>query len=237
MGTMITVLAVLAYATLLAFNQASALIWAISYTIMACAFGTFSHAGWFSISLLSLLGAILWIIAIHPVRRALISKRIFPLVAAAMPTMSATEREALEAGTVSYEGDIFSGRPDFDKLLEAPVHALRDDEKAFLEGPLKTLCRMIDDWKITHVDADMPKEVWDYIKSEGFFGMIIPKQYGGLDFSAAAQYRILATLYGRSVTLATTVAVPNSLGPGELLLKYGTEDQKKPLSAASGKRN
>lgn len=226
MWTMVTVIAVLAYATLLAFNQASALVWAMSYTIIAAALGTFAQAGWFSVSLLSLIGVGLWVLAIHPLRRFLISNRIFSLVAAAMPTMSTTEREALEAGTVSYEGDIFSGRPNFDKLLNAPVHALRDDEKAFLEGQLKTLCRMIDDWKITHVDADMPKEVWDYIKSEGFFGMIIPKQYGGLEFSAGVQYRILATLYGRSITLATTVAVPNSLGPGELLLKYGTEDQK-----------
>lgn len=226
MWTTLTVLAVLAYATLLAFNQARALIWAISYTLFGLALSTIFHFAWFANGLLLLLGAGLWVLAIHPLRRNFISKPIFSMVAKAMPTMSATEREALEAGTVSYEGDIFSGRPDFDKLLKAPVHALRDDERAFIDTQLKVLCRMIDDWKITHEDADMPKEVWDFIKSEGFFGMIIPKQYGGLDFSAGAQYRILSTLYGRSVTLATTVAVPNSLGPGELLLKYGTEEQK-----------
>ncbi len=143
-----------------------------------------------------------------------------------MPAMSATERDALAAGTVSWEGDIFSGAPDFNALRNAPVVRLSAEETAFINGPVQTLCSMLDDWDITHNRTDLPPEVWQFIKDHRFLGMIIPKCYGGLEFSATAQMTILVTLYGRSITAATTIAVPNSLGPGELLLKYGTEDKK-----------
>ncbi|MGI9245465.1 MAG: acyl-CoA dehydrogenase, partial [Steroidobacteraceae bacterium] len=143
-----------------------------------------------------------------------------------LPSMSQTEREALEAGTVWWDGELFTGRPDWKKLLAAKAPQLTAEEQAFLDGPCEELCRMVDDWDITHRRADLPPEVWDYLKKKGFFAMIIPKKYGGLEFSAYAHSCVLVKLSSRSATLSSTVAVPNSLGPGELLLHYGTEEQK-----------
>jgi acyl-CoA dehydrogenase len=143
-----------------------------------------------------------------------------------LPTMSDTEREALEAGTVWWDGELFTGRPDWNKLLSAQAPRLTADEQAFIDGPCEELCRMIDDWDITHRRADLPPEVWDFLKKKGFFAMIIPKRYGGLEFSAYAHSCVLVKLASRSATVSSTVAVPNSLGPAELLLHYGTEEQK-----------
>jgi acyl-CoA dehydrogenase len=143
-----------------------------------------------------------------------------------LPSMSDTEREALEAGTVWWDGELFTGRPDWNKLLSAQAPRLTPDEQAFIDGPCEELCRMIDDWDITHRRADLPPEVWDFLKKKGFFAMIIPKRYGGLEFSAYAHSCVLVKLASRSATVSSTVAVPNSLGPGELLLHYGTEEQK-----------
>jgi acyl-CoA dehydrogenase len=143
-----------------------------------------------------------------------------------LPAMSDTEREALEAGTVWWDGEIFSGRPDWQKLLSAKAPALTAEEQAFLDGPCEELCRMVDDWDITHRRADMPPHVWEFLKKTGFFAMIIPKKYGGLEFSAYAHSCVLVKLASRSATVSSTVAVPNSLGPAELLLHYGTEEQK-----------
>jgi acyl-CoA dehydrogenase len=143
-----------------------------------------------------------------------------------LPSMSDTEREALEAGTVWWDGELFTGRPDWTKLLSANPPELTAEERAFLDGPCEELCRMLDEWDITHRRADLPPEVWDYLKKKGFFAMIIPKQYGGLGFSAYAHSCVLVKLASRSATCSSTVAVPNSLGPAELLLHYGTEEQK-----------
>jgi acyl-CoA dehydrogenase len=143
-----------------------------------------------------------------------------------LPSMSDTEREALEAGTVWWDGELFTGRPDWHKLLSAQAPRLTTDEQAFIDGPCEDLCRMIDDWDITHRRADLPPEVWDFLKQRGFFAMIIPKRYGGLEFSAYAHSCVLVKLASRSATVSSTVAVPNSLGPAELLLHYGTEEQK-----------
>ncbi len=143
-----------------------------------------------------------------------------------LPSMSDTEREALEAGTVWWDGELFTGRPDWHKLLSAQAPRLTPDEQAFIDGPCEELCRMIDDWDITHRRADLPPEVWDFLKQKGFFAMIIPKRYGGLEFSAYAHSCVLVKLASRSATVSSTVAVPNSLGPAELLLHYGTEEQK-----------
>jgi acyl-CoA dehydrogenase len=163
---------------------------------------------------------------LRKLRRNTVSRFLMPVISRAMPTMSSTEREALSAGTVSWEGDLFSGKPDFNRLLNAPVVHLSAEEQAFLDGPVTQLCRMLDDWDITHHLTDLPPAVWTFIKEQGFLGMIIPKRYGGLEFSATAQMSVLVKLYGCSVSAATTVSVPNSLGPAELLLKYGTSDQK-----------
>jgi acyl-CoA dehydrogenase len=143
-----------------------------------------------------------------------------------LPAMSDTEREALEAGTVWWDGELFTGKPDWSKLLSAKAPQLTAEEQAFLDGPCEELCGMIDDFDITHRRGDMPPEVWDFLKRKGFFSMIIQKKYGGLEFSAYAHSCVLAKLSTRSATVSSTVAVPNSLGPGELLQHYGTEAQK-----------
>jgi acyl-CoA dehydrogenase len=159
-------------------------------------------------------------------RRRLISAPILRLFRRAMPTMSQTEREALEAGTVWWDADLFGGRPDWSRLLATPVPTLTTEEQAFLDGPVEDLCAMLDDWRITEELHDLPPEVWRFIKDKGFFGMIIPKRYGGLEFSALAHSSVVMKLASRSITGAVTVMVPNSLGPAELLLHYGTEEQK-----------
>jgi acyl-CoA dehydrogenase len=143
-----------------------------------------------------------------------------------LPSMSQTEKDALEAGTVWWDGELFTGGPDWDKLLSAAVPKLTAEEQAFIDGPCEELCRMIDDWDITHRRADMPPHLWDYLKTKGFFAMIIPKKYGGLEFSAYAHSCVLVKLASRSSVVSSTVAVPNSLGPAELLLHYGTQEQR-----------
>ena len=161
-----------------------------------------------------------------PLRRALISNRVLAVFRRILPSVSQTEREALEAGTVWWDADLFSGRPDWKRLLATPAPKLSGEEQAFLDGPVQELCTMLDDWKITHELKDLPPEVWQYLKDKRFFGMIIPKKYGGLEFSALAHSAVVMKVASRSVTAAVTVMVPNSLGPAELLLHYGTEKQK-----------
>jgi acyl-CoA dehydrogenase len=159
-------------------------------------------------------------------RREKITKPLLEVYRKMLPSMSDTEREALEAGNVWWEGELFSGMPEWDRLMSYPAPKLSEEEQAFLDGPCETLCRMIDDWEICHERADMPKEVWDYIIENRFFAMIIPKQYGGLEFSAYANACVIMKLASRSATASSTIGVPNSLGPAELLLHYGTEEQK-----------
>src|SRR5574341_270209 len=159
-------------------------------------------------------------------RRRLISAPILRAFRNAMPTMSQTEREALEAGTVWWDAQLFSGRPDWPQLLAHPAPRLTSEEQAFLDGPVSELCALLDDWRITEEWRDLPPEAWKFIKEHRFFGMIIPKQYGGLEFSALAHSCVVMKLASRSITGAVTVMVPNSLGPAELLLHYGTEEQK-----------
>nr|WP_301288474.1 acyl-CoA dehydrogenase [Natronospira proteinivora] len=163
---------------------------------------------------------------IAPLRRALISRPALAGFRRVMPEMSDTEREALEAGTVWWEGELFSGRPQWKELLKLPKSQLSEEEQAFLDGPVNELCGMLDEWRITHEWADLPPEAWRFIKEKGFFAMIIPKAYGGLEFSALAQSEVLTRVAGCSPTAASLIAVPNSLGPGELLEKYGTDEQK-----------
>lgn len=211
--------------TFLLTRQASIIVWTISYTIIALLLVQYGQMNLISKSVLYMIWATL-IICATPLRRKLISHYLFHRAKKFMPSMSNTEREALEAGTIGWEGDLFRGAPDLNKLLYMPSVSLTAEEQAFIDGSVNELCRMIDDWQITHIDTDLSKEIWQFIKEKGFLGMIIPKNYGGLGFSATAQFSILAKLYGRSITVGTTVCVPNSLGPAELLLKYGTNDQK-----------
>src|ERR1700748_3775992 len=159
-------------------------------------------------------------------RRDTITKPIFSWARGVRPAMSDTEREALEAGDVWWDADLFTGNPDWAKLLSNTPAALTDEEKAFLTGPVDELCAMLDDWKINWEWRDLPPEVWDYIKRKKFFGMIIPKEFGGLGFSPYAHSEVVRKLSSRSLTAAVTVMVPNSLGPGELLMRFGTKDQQ-----------
>ena len=159
-------------------------------------------------------------------RRAWISDKILKEFRKVMPAMSQTERDALEAGTVWWDGELFSGKPHWRKLLDIPKPELSAEEQAFINGPTQELCNMLDDWHITQQDYDLPEDVWQFMKDNGFFGMIIPKQYGGLEFSALAHSSVVMKIAGRSITAAVTVMVPNSLGPAELLLRYGTQAQK-----------
>jgi acyl-CoA dehydrogenase len=170
--------------------------------------------------------AFLWLLNVRPLRKALITRPFMKAHRKLLPSMSQTEREALEAGTVWWDGELFTGAPKWSKLLSARAPQLSSEEQAFLDGPCEELCRMLDDWNITHERGDLPPKVWDYLKSRGFFAMIIPKKYGGLEFSAYAHSCVLAKIASRSSTASSTVAVPNSLGPAELLNHYGTEEQK-----------
>lgn len=166
------------------------------------------------------------LLGVRPVRRALLSAPIFNLYRKVLPQMSDTERDALEAGTVWWEGELFRGRPDWKRMLAYPRPRLTDEEQHFLDHQAEEACRMVNDWNITQERFDLPAEVWDYLKRSGFLGMIIPKEYGGLAFSAYAHSEIVTKLSTRSSALAVSVMVPNSLGPAELLLHYGTEEQK-----------
>lgn len=159
-------------------------------------------------------------------RRRLLTVRLFELFSAQLPSMSSTEREALEAGTVWWDSELFSGRPDWKVLHAYPPAKLSKEEQAFIDGPVEELCYMLDDWLITEKEHDLPEDVWKFLKEQGFFSMIIPKQYGGKEFSALAHSSVVMKIASRSITAAVTVMVPNSLGPGELLLHYGTEEQK-----------
>jgi acyl-CoA dehydrogenase len=164
-----------------------------------------------------------------PLRRHLISRFVLKFLRNALPSISQTEREALEAGNVWWDAELFSGRPNWKRLLDLPISSLTAKERAFIDGPVEELCRMLDDWQITHELNDLPEEVWTFIRSNGFFGMIIPKRYGGLEFSATAHSEVVMKISSRSIAAAVTVMVPNSLGPAKLLLAYGTEEQKNRL--------
>ncbi|MDX1667484.1 MAG: acyl-CoA dehydrogenase family protein, partial [Saprospiraceae bacterium] len=164
---------------------------------------------------------------IKPLRRTLISAPLMKLIdrLGLLPTISDTERIALEAGSTWIERDFFSGKPNFKKILQEDYPQLSQKEQAFIDGPCEELCRMTDDWEI-HQRKDLPKKAWDYIKKERFFGMVIPEEYGGLGFSATGMNAVIAKLGSHSIPLAVDVMVPNSLGPAELLINYGTQEQK-----------
>lgn len=166
------------------------------------------------------------VLNVPALRRAVIMTPLFGLFRSKLPPLSRTEREALEAGTVWWDGELFSGRPDWKKLLAMPGSNLTADEQAFLDGPVEEFCGMLDDWRIVEELEDLPPEAWRFLKEKGFFGMIIPKKYGGLGFSALAHSQVIIKIASRSCTAVVTVMVPNSLGPAELLVHYGTEAQK-----------
>ncbi len=160
------------------------------------------------------------------IRHKYLAEPLLKFMQQAMPSISQTEQEALDAGSVWWEADLFSGQPDFDKIRELPAPKLSTEEQAFMDGPVEELCTMLDDWQITHESSDLPAEIWQFLKDHKFFAMIIPRSYGGLEFSALAHSSVVMKIAGRSISAAVTVMVPNSLGPGKLLLHYGTQEQK-----------
>lgn len=166
------------------------------------------------------------LLGVPAIRRRYITAALLKQFRKVIPAMSRTEREALEAGSVWWDAELFSGRPDWDRLLETPRAHLSEREQAFLDGPVEQLCRMLDDWRITHEEKDLPPEIWQFLKREGFFGLIIPEAHGGLGFSAHAHSQVVMKLASCSIVAAVTVMVPNSLGPGKLLLHYGTRRQQ-----------
>jgi len=166
------------------------------------------------------------VFGIVPLRRALVSGHLLRLMAPIFPRMSDTERIALEAGTVWWDAELFSGAPRWARLIDFKCKPLSDDERRFLAGPVEELCRMVDDDEV-HQRGDLTHEAWEFIKRQRFMGMIIPKEFGGLGFSAIANSAVVTKLSSRSVTASVTVMVPNSLGPAELLLHYGTDEQKR----------
>ncbi|PKO90856.1 MAG: acyl-CoA dehydrogenase [Betaproteobacteria bacterium HGW-Betaproteobacteria-10] len=170
--------------------------------------------------------ALLILLMVRPFRRAIISRPIFATYRKVLPQMSDTEREALEAGTVWWEGELFRGKPDWQKLHAYPQPKLTAAEQSFLDNECEEACRLVNDWQVTHELYDLSAEAWRYIKDKGFLGMIIPKKYGGLEFSAYAHSQVVTKLSTRSSALSVSVMVPNSLGPAELLLHYGTDEQK-----------
>ena len=173
-----------------------------------------------------LTGLILLIINVPSLRQTLVSKPAMKLLKKNLPQISKTEQQALEAGNVWWDAELFSGKPKWAHLRDISSSSLTSVEQAFIDGPVETLCKNLDDWKITHEDLDLSKEIWQQLKNDGFFGMIIPTEYGGLGFSAIAHSEVVMKISSRSITAAVTVMVPNSLGPGELLHRYGTEQQK-----------
>ncbi len=207
----------------------------MSYTRASLSSYTLCFAALMAIgSLFNIIGIVSWLlfavialpINIDNIRQQFISMPILAIFKKIMPQMSSTEQEAIDAGTTWFDADLFRGDPDWKKLHNYPRPRLSSQEKAFLDGPVEKLCAMVNDWHITHEIADLPPEIWQFLKENKFFAMIIKKQYGGLEFSAYAQSRVLQKLTGVSSVLASTVGVPNSLGPGELLQEYGTKEQQ-----------
>ncbi|NNL11636.1 MAG: acyl-CoA dehydrogenase [Pseudomonadales bacterium] len=187
--------------------------------------GALDVAGWLQAMLLAA-AAITGLLSIQSLRQRFISAPLFKWFKGVLPELSETEQEAIDAGTVWWDGELFSGQPDWNKLLANPLPTLSAEEQAFLDGPVNELCRMADRWNINHNWKVIPEEVTDFIHDNGFLGMIIPKAYGGLELSAVAQTEVITRIAQAGQCIGNYIAVPNSLGPGELLIKYGTDAQR-----------
>ena len=224
--TNLTAMAVFIAAFLgLAYFQSKAVIWLTTFAVLTLLFIGADNVGWLPVLISVLLTGVLLIFTVVPWRRQIISDPLFSWFKKALPALSQTEQDALEAGTVWWDAELFTGNPKWDKLLSVPKPQLTPEEQAFVDGPVEKLMGMLDDWSI-HEQKNLPEEVWTFLKKERFFSMIIPKAYGGLEFSALANSAVVMKIASRNLTAAVTVMVPNSLGPGELLTHYGTEEQK-----------
>ena len=223
----ITLLVAVALIWALAYHSASALVWSVAVGVGLVVGSVTGAIG-------GVLAGMVWLAFIafaviansKALRVALLSSPMFSTYQKLLPQMSSTEQEALEAGTVWWDGDLFSGKPDWNKWLAVPRATLSAEEQAFVDGPTNELCSMLNEWNVTHEAHDLPPNVWQFIKDNGFLGMIIPKEYGGKGFSAYGHSQVVMKISTRSSTAAVSVMVPNSLGPGELLMHYGTKAQK-----------
>lgn len=210
----------------LAYNRVNLRTSTITSGIVLLGYTILGSGSFIWLLLLWLLLGVMVITNLTVFRREKITTPLLEICRTMLPSMSDTEREALEAGNVWWEGELFSGMPNWDHLIACPAPLLSEDEQAFLDGPCEELCAMLDDWEINHSLGDMPEHAWKFIKKYKFLAMIIPKQYGGLEFSPYANAMIIMKLASRSTTASSTIGVANSLGPAELLLNYGTKKQK-----------
>src|SRR5689334_18221325 len=212
---------------LLAYFQAPILVWTVAAGIMTATWAaTLQLSAQTNAVLVFLFILTAPVLTVPALRRKLVSDHVLAIFRRILPDMTQTEKDAIDAGTVWWDADLFSGKPDWNKMLAIPAPKLSAEEQAFLDGPCEEVCAMTDDWEVTHERYDLSPQVWQYLKDKGFFGMIIPKKYGGLGFSALAHSAVVLKLSTRSNALGVSVMVPNSLGPAELLLHYGTEEQK-----------
>ena len=210
----------------LCYQRASMSVASIGLGILLLFVSFLSHFSWFGLGLIWLIFIATFLpFSVTPIRRQLFSRHILSQFIKAKPKMSKTEKEALTAGTVGWTGDLFSGMPNWHKFAAIPAPKLTQEEQEFLDGPVEVLCSMLNDWEINQA-MSIPEEVMRFIKENGFFGMIIPKRYGGKEFSAVMHAEVITKLSSICVAVATTVSVPNSLGPAELIMHYGTEEQK-----------
>ncbi|GAB4201279.1 MAG: acyl-CoA dehydrogenase [Wenzhouxiangellaceae bacterium] len=201
--------------------------WTIASAVLIIASGLFGLTPWASTLIIGALFAVIAVpLNVTQIRQQYLTLPILKLYRQLLPQLSDTEQVALDAGTVGWEGELFSGKPRWHKLLRKKTPELSLEEREFLDGPTEALCDMVDAWDISHHRADLPPEIWQHLKTHGFFGLIIPKEYGGHGFSALAHRAILQKIAGTSAEVSSAVAVPNSLGPAELLLHYGTDEQK-----------
>jgi acyl-CoA dehydrogenase len=228
MLTLLWVVVVLIGAVALAYASAGGVAWTLAVgAALGVAWALHLLPPWLVLGLSVLFVLLAIPLNLTSLRRKLISDGILAVFRKILPPMSQTEREAIEAGTVWWDGDLFSGKPDWNKLLALQKPTLTAEEQRFLDVETTALCELITDWETTQVHRDLPPHVWQYIKDKGFLGMSIPKEYGGLGFSAYAHSQVMTKLSTRSGTVAVSVMVPNSLGPGELLAHYGTDAQKR----------
>lgn len=210
----------------LAFQRASLSVWTIGLAVFLVLCSYFSPFHIVTLSIFWIIYfAIFFILSIRPLRRLLITKTVFQIYKKVMPALSDTEREAIHAGDVAWEAELFSGMPDWKKLQAMRFSVLSSEEQAFLDGPVEEFCHRIDNWRFNY-DMQIPKSLLDFLGKNGLLGMIIPKKYGGLEFSHFAHSQMIVKLASASCGAAILTSVPNSLGPAELLQHYGTEEQK-----------
>jgi acyl-CoA dehydrogenase len=233
MAVILLLLVLVAVAIALGMWRASPWQWTLGLGLVTLAWQCGLFHGTSHLPEVGFFGFLTWVglaalgsLSIESVRRRFVVEPAFKMVRNILPKVSETEQQALDAGTVGFDAEIFSGTPDWTKLRAVPPIVLTPEERAFLDGPAEELCAMIDHWQIRHFERRMPDDIWDFVKANGFLGMLISKEHGGLGFSAQAQSMILGKVASRSPDVVTIVMVPNSLGPGELIEKYGTDAQK-----------